>query len=428
MARSTGAFIGTFLESHLAEPPDPDGGFSSGADTIYSFRLEEAFKGQLGEPGDIVEVHAPFSGASCGIEAQQGETYGLFLRTRESDQAWMSSLCEQVSPATMREAASPLPEPNGEGPVKMVVGGSFGEAQVMGLDSRGRTLGYGYGGMDVFHVDVCPGGDRALEIGRDSGQPHLFVRDLSTYDTVREWSLPYGRGSDNPRQDPAALDCRSSSGRRAVIFSTNYNEPESRSLVLKIDGREASTLHEGTGRSATFSSRHLYMQEGSFGKDLTRLSLRSGETERIATLPRKYSSALALSPDEKHLAGIAYPDYEEIEEKSTLFYTVDISGDRSTVRTRPLVTAEMYGFPSWLSSRRPVVFMSYPGPSSVYNLRLRSVARFERWPANEPVIVGRRAFGTGYDGSLFSVRLPDGEVRKVRNLPSPVTWALDEVP
>ena len=426
-AASEAAFVGTFVESRPAEPPDPGGGFSSMDDTIYSFRLDEEYKGELGEPGDIVEVHAAADGASCGLEAQTGQDYGLFLEVREGDGVWTSSLCSQVSPQTMREAASPLPAPTGEGPLKMIVGGSFGDAQVMGLDARGRTLGYGFGGSDVVQVDVCPGGETALEIAQDYPErPHLFVRDLSTFRTVRELAMPYGRGSDNPRQDPSALDCRSSGGRRAIVFSTSYNEPEARSLVLDIEGRDADVLYEGTGRSATFSSRHLYMQEGTFGRDLVKLSLRTGRAEKIASLPRKYSGTLALSPDEKRLAGIAYPDYEDIETKPTLFYTVDVSGGRSTVRTRELFTGESYGFAGWMSSRRPVVFMRYPGPSSVFNLRLRTVARFPRWPANEPAILGRKAFGAA-DGFLYKVRLPAGEVRRVRRLPSPVTYTMEAV-
>lgn len=427
-AAAEGAFVGTFIDSRPAEPPDPAGGFSSMDDTIYSFRLDEEYKGELGEPGDVVEVHSAADGASCGLEAQTGQDYGLFLEVRESDGVWTSSLCSQVPPRTMREAASPLPEPNGEGPLKMLVGGSFGEAQVMGLDARGRTLGYGFGGSDVFQIDVCPGGERALEIAQDYPErPHLFVRDLSTFRTVRELAMPYGRGSDNPRQDPSALDCRSRTGRRAVVFSTSYNEPEARSLVLEIEGRDAEVLYQGTGRSATFASRHLYMQEGTFGRELVRLSLRTGRTQQVASLPRKYSGTLALSPDERRLAGIAYPDYDDIETKPTLFYTVDVSGGRSTVRTRRLVTGEANASAAWLSSRRPVVFMEYPGPSKVFNLRLRTVARFGRWPAREPAIVGHRAVGTGWDGSLYKVRLPGGEVRRVRRLPSPVTYTLEAV-
>lgn len=325
--QAEGAFVGTFLESHLAEPPDLDGGFSSGDDTIYSFQLDEEYKGELGDPGDVVEVHSAFDGASCGLEVQQGEQYGLFLEIRQEDAVWTSSLCSQVTPKTMREAASPLPEPTGKGPVRLLVGGSFGEAQVMGLDRRGRTLGYGFGGSEVTSMDVCPGGERALEIAGTYRQPpHLFVRDLDSFRTVRKMELPYGRGNEFSRQDARAVDCRSKNGRRAIVFSTNDREPNARSLVMKLTGRKNRILHEGSGRSATFGAHHAYLQEGAFGRDLVRLGLKTGNTRPIARLPRRHSTATVLSPDGKRLAGIAFP-HTKTSRRSRLSSTPSTCGE-----------------------------------------------------------------------------------------------------
>ncbi len=426
-ARADGAFIGTFLEKHLAEPPDPNGGFSSGDDTIYSFRLDEEYKGELGEPGDIVEVHSAFSGASCGLETQEGRQYGLFLQRRD-DGAWSSSLCSQTSPEEMREAASPLPAPTGEGPLRMLVGGSFGDAQVIGLDSRGRTLAYGYGGTDVYRMDVCPGGRRALEIGQTYPEPpHVFVRDLSTFEVVREVELPYGRRQRYPRQDPTAFDCRDRLGRRVVIFSTDYREPEAKSLLLKIAGRTGTILHTGTGRSATFVGRYVYLQEGRWGRDLVRVSLRGGAERPVIKLPARFSSVLVASPDGEKLAGIASPAWDRMETDATDFYIVDVSARRATLRTRSLGSGEIYGYPGWMNARRPVAFMSSER-GRVFDLRLRTVSRFGRWNAYQPTIIGRAAFGTGYDAELLKVRLPDGEVRKVRDLPSPVAYSVVKVP
>src|SRR5688572_15221877 len=78
-AQADAAFVGTFVEKHLAEPPDPSGEFTSADDTIYTFVLETEYKGELGDPGDTVEVHSAFSGASCGLEVHEGESYGFFL-------------------------------------------------------------------------------------------------------------------------------------------------------------------------------------------------------------------------------------------------------------------------------------------------------------------------------------------------------------
>ena len=430
-ARADAAFVGTFVEKHLAEPPDPDGGFNSGDDTIYTFVLETEYKGELGNPGDTVEVHSAFAGASCGLEVVEGESYGFFLEAREPDMVWASNLCRQTSPEMMAEAASPLPEPDGEGPVRMVVGGSFGAAQLIGLDAEARTLGYGMGDTDVYRLDVCPGGERAVELGRPAPYPeppHLFVRDLSTYETVGEIALPFGRVQQWRRLDPQDVQCRDNLGERAVVFATNYNEPEAKSVLLAVEGNGGAPIHEGTARSATFAGRSVYLQTGNWGRDLVKVNLATGAVRSVARLPGLYSSRLALSPDRDRLAGLAYPDYRDERQKPVRFYTVDVSGGRATIRIKAFSTPELFGEPGWMSARRPIAFISYPGPSQVFDLRLRTVARFGVWETQDTVMAGRTAWGTGYDGALYKVRLPDGDVVKVRDLPSPVAGPLDVVP
>lgn len=127
---SDAAFVGRLVERR-------DG---SGGAAILTFSVERAVKGKL---GSRVDVRTPSSGASCGIEAPLGERVGLFL-TREGG-AWIGSLCKQVSPDDLLAAARPLPAPNGRGAPAMWVGGRFGKARVLALDTRGRTLAYGYG-------------------------------------------------------------------------------------------------------------------------------------------------------------------------------------------------------------------------------------------------------------------------------------------
>lgn len=419
-----GAFVGTFVESHPVEPNPTN----SGADTIYTFTLDEEYKGELGEPGDLVEVHAPLSGASCGIEAEPGEAYGLFLRLRD-DGAWSSSLCSQVSPETMREAASPLPEPTSDGPVRLVAGGSFGDTQTMMLDARGRTVAYGAGELEVSYVDPCEGGKRVLEVGRLYPDPYrLVVRDIASGRVVRSIALPFGRGQRFRSLWIGGLHCMSENGRRAVVFATNQREPEAKSILLKVTGREKRVLHEGTGRSVTFGSGVAYLQQGDWGRDLIRVSLRSGAERSLIELPGRFSTELALSPDGAKLGAIAAPAWDRMEEKPTRIYTVDLSGGRATLRTRSLGTGERYAYLEWLSDRRLVMFTSYPDQSRVFNLRLRAVARFGRWGAQEPALVGRTAYGVDWDGRLLRVKLPDGDITAVRRLPSPVVFDLEALP
>ena len=404
-----GAFVGTFVESHPVEP-NPN---NSGADTIYTFLLDEEYKGELGDPGDVVEVHAPLSGASCGIEAAPGEQYGLFLRVRESDGAWSSSLCSQVPPETMREAASPLPAPTSDGPVRFVAGGSFGDTQTVLLDAEGRTVGYGSGDRDVTHVTGCRGRARILELSQSYRErPVLVVRDVSSLDEVRTVELPIARSLW-----VAGLHCLSESGRRAVVFAANGSGD---GVLLAVDGRDVDVLREGSETSAAFAGRRAYMERG---RDLVRVSLRTGASRHVATLPGEYSSELVVSPDRTKLAGVAYPSYERSDDKPSRLFVVDLSSGR--VRSTSLGTGERDAHVRWPSRSRIAMFVAYPDASRVYDLDLEVRARFGRWEGHRTAIVDGTAYGVDYDGRLWSVDLPNGTPAVSRRLPSPLVYDLE---
>lgn len=421
-ARAEGAFVGTFVESHPVEP-NPS---SSGADTIYTFILDEEYKGELGEPGEPVEVHAPLSGASCGIEARPGQQWGLFLEVRESDGAWTSNLCSQVSPETMREGASPLPAPTSDGPVRMVAGGSFGDAQTMMLDARGRTVGYGKGDLDVTQVAGCRGAARVLEVGWTYPEPPVVVvRDLSSLDVVRRIELPVGRGQRYRGMYVGDLQCLSRDGRQAVVFASNQGDRSAKSVLLRIDGDDVDVVHEGTARSATFGVGVVYLQQGTWGRRLTRVSTRTWTERAMLRLPGTFSSALALSPDGSKLAGVAFPEWERMDEDPARVYIVDLAKGR--VRTQSLGTGERQANVLWLSGSRVVMFVAYPDASRVYDLRLRVQRRFGRWDANATTIVDRVAYGVDWEGRLIKANLPAGAPEVVRRLPSPTVYDLAPV-
>jgi hypothetical protein len=421
--RADGAFVGTFLESHPVDPTPT----SSDADTVYTFVLDEEHKGELGEPGDTVEVHAPLSGASCGLETQTGEQYGIFLYVRETDGAWESSLCSQVSPQTLRQGASPLPPPTSDGPVRMIAGGSFGDAQTMFLDARGRTVGYGGGeNREVVHVAGCKGGARALEVALTyPDPPSLFVRDLSSFEVVRSVELPVGRGTRFGGLSVDALHCLSAGGARSVVLATDYGEARAKSALLSVDGDDVEVIHEGTARGAAFTDEAAYLQAGKWGRRLTRVSLRTGAARSVAHLPPRFSSELVVSPDETMLAGIAYPPYDRRDEEPSVVYVVGLAD--GSVRTRSLGTEDRDAHVLWLSRKRVVMFVAYPDASRVLDLRLRTRARFGRWNAQGTAIVGTTAFGVDYEGRLLEVDLPDGTPGVARRLPSPTVYDLAAV-
>ncbi|HEX2294024.1 MAG TPA: hypothetical protein VHN37_01810 [Actinomycetota bacterium] len=419
-ARSDGAFVGTFLESHPVDPTPT----SSDADTVYTFLLDEEYKGELGEPGDTVEVHAPLSGASCGLETATGEQYGIFLYVRESDGAWTSNLCSQVAPETMREGASPLPAPTSDGPVRMVAGGSFGDTQTIALDRNGRTVGYGAGDSEAIHVSGCRGGARSVEVALRSHPepPVLVVRDLSSLDAVASVELPFGHRQRYRNLSVAGVHCAARDGRKAFVFGTDYGGPEAEGVLLAVDRGDVDVVHEGTGRSATFAGGSAYVQQGRWGRRLTRVSLADGGARGVVRLPGRYSTELAASPDRTMLAGIAYPSYERMDERPARLYVVDVA--RRRVWTRSLGTGERSAHVLWLSNRRIAMFVAYPDASRVYDLRLHVRARFGRWPAHASAVVGDTAYGVDYDGRLWEVDLPSGTPRVSRRLPSPLVYDL----
>src|SRR5688500_12846371 len=98
---SDGAFIGTLL----SQTPDPGQEGSS----IYTFTVSEEIKGTFEE---TVEVHSASNGAACGLEVPIGGETGLLLTL--VNQQWYSSLCQQVAPEDLRDAAQALPQPDGE--------------------------------------------------------------------------------------------------------------------------------------------------------------------------------------------------------------------------------------------------------------------------------------------------------------------------
>ena len=96
LAEMDGAFVG-----ELVARKDPTGFPMGGSDTsVFTFRVTESFKGNLGE---LVDVESSSYGASCGLEVTEGEQIGLFLE--KEPERWTSLLCLQVEPQDLRAAA-----------------------------------------------------------------------------------------------------------------------------------------------------------------------------------------------------------------------------------------------------------------------------------------------------------------------------------
>jgi hypothetical protein len=412
---SDAAFIGEFISRREANPPKPGEPVSSARPMIYTFRLQEEAKGEFGE---TVEVESAADGASCGLEVEPGESYGLLLYTSESG-GWTSGLCSQMTPEDLREAARGLPAPDGEGPPKMLVGGSFGPATTISLDDQGRTLAYGYGEGDVIQLSVCPGSGRFAEVSAYyDRKPLLVIRDTKTMDVISQDELPLGNGYRG--QQPQALLCRDSAGAGTIVVSHNYNTKRPKSFIWSVTGKAARKLDTGTASQVKVVGDLIYMREGAKGRTLSYFDPDTGERVRVASVPR--AAGLGVSPDGNFVAGISGNSHSKI----TL---ADLSGKEPRIRKRTL-GSYMSGDILWLDS---TTLAMMPGgydnsEIKVFDTRLNELKTVPgEWYTIESVLVGERAWGVGW-GALYRAELTEGPAEMIRRLPTEVTYTLAPVP
>jgi hypothetical protein len=392
LAEVDAAFVGTLVEKKVLESTR----------TVNTFRVEEALKGELGE---TVDVH---SGSACGLEVRKRATVGIFLT--QSAGSWRSGLCDQVDPDDLRAAAAPPPEPQGTGPIAMLVGGSFGDARVLAVDIAGRTVGYGRGNGAVFYLSVCPGSQRAVEIV--DGE-RLAVRNLGSLHVERERALPFGR-----LRKPVAVLCRDRAAGDVLVFSTNHKEPERSARLLHVTPSGVRTLWKGTALGAWLGRCSAYLVTGTSPNEIVRLDFDSGRTRLLRSVPRGIYGSLAPSPDGTMLAAVA----------PSRVVLLDLNARPARVRTvrSGAGAAEVV----WIDDGR-LAWLPKDGEDAdarVYDTDLRPLSRFGGWGAADSVLLGHDAFGLGPLGEVLTAPLPHGPVRAVQRLPSPEVYVIVALP
>jgi len=421
LAGADAAFVGVYLDRRPA--PGSGGGLGS---SIYSFRVQEVVKGSLDQQVDVVSSS---SGASCGIEATPGQILGLLLY--RSSGVWTSNLCRQMSPARLRDAARPLPAPDGSGPPAFAVTGRFGDFSALALDRRARTLAYGSGTGDAYALAACPGGTRTVEMTRD-GPWRLVVRGLPRLGVLRRVTLPFTRSQN---LWPEALLCRDSTASGVYVFASNYGSTSGRrpatSHLLLVRGQRVSTVHRGTAVYASFAGGgKAFLNEGLGGRDIVSVALPSGRESRVARVPRG-TGPLRMSPDGKRLAGVAYSAPIGRSPPPSRVVLIDLSRKPARVRTAALTSANVTGTVSWLSPAR-FVFLPDGGESDfvrIYSTSLRVLERgkLSSWWARDAVVVNGVAYGLAGE-FILRAALPAGPVVRIRTLPSPQTYRLVALP
>ena len=417
LRRADAAFVGVLLKKEPKQPPGRIG--SSSGTTVNTFRVEDSVKGRF---PSTVAVEAAESGASCGIEVEVGERAGLLLDRR--DGMWKSDLCSQLTPAELRAAARPLPRPDGRGAAAMVVGGGFGEARTIALDSRGRTLAYGLGAGDTAGLAACPGGRAVAElvvggIWSPTGRAHvrLAIRSLPRLRRIRYVSVPQ-RLLNLQKQQVLAFRCGDAKGGEVVVLARRTIEGVPNATTLfRARGRSFTMLYKGFARSGAIGSRAAYLGEGPGGRSLVRFDLRSGARRLVATIPAE-TDYLTLRADGRYLAGA----------NLVRGRIVRVRLANGGVRTTRVPVQDHGGTLAW-TPRGRLLFLPGPiGDGHVFDDSLRRIARVRNWGGSFAAVRGGTIYGISFNGAVGGGPLPRGPVRFLRQLPGRQVYAVAATP
>lgn len=405
-AEADGAMIGTVVSRR---PATDENGEPSPSRDVVTFRVDEAFKGDLGE---TVDVYTSSQESTCGLSIEEGHQLGLLMSYGESSGTWGASACDAIDPDELRRAAAPLPEPDGRGRARVLVGGSWGESSYMALDARGRTLGYGLGDRSGVRLEVCPGARRFLEIDPGRRGWRIALRSMRSNRLIETTRIPSsaGPGAGAPVH---AIACGGPSGRAILVARIRYEEGDRWGRIERVRGRERERLYSGQLHDAVFPGYGVaYLQRG--GRIIA-LDLSSELLTRVAWFRPRWPRGLEVSPDGTRLATLIGPDV----------FVADLTADTAFGRD---VRPERYARVAWMDDDRLVLFPEeYGGRVAVLHADRGRPRLIEgEWFGDVNVVSGGFAYGLT-DHLLSRVGLPDGPVEHVRSFDSPEIGSLTAV-
>jgi hypothetical protein len=397
--RSDGAFVGVYVGRTEVDEQT----------AIYSFEVETAVKGTIGTE---IDVRSASNGASCGLEIGIGQRIGLLMDVAD-DGAWTSALCSQMDPKVLLKAAEPLPEPDGVGPVRYVVGGNLGENRLMALDRKGRTLGYGEGDGYTQDVDVCAGAERVVEAAVVDRKAQIVVRELPSLDVVRTITLAETRRPWIPH-----AECLSANGGRVLAFERH----KAQYWLHAITGASDTVVWHGHVRDVLVQDGRAFVVEG---RELSEVDVADGSRTHLSTLPA-HVQGITLSPDGSMLAGFLFGPGNGASQEPSRVVSVRLS-DGTTKRYE--LTDHAFGDVVWVNATTIAYLPGGSDDQHVWLLQassMRAVGGFDGWYSAASVVVGGAAFGVGW-GQLARASLDGGDVRLVRAFDGPETFVLDVV-
>lgn len=438
LENGSAAFVGKLI--HKEEPEvSASGTIYTGSDVTYTFEIEQVLKGDLGES---VEVESPLDGAACGFEVAEGQRIGVVLR-REGG-VWKGGLCSTVPADALIRASQPIPPPDGEGPVAMLIADPTSEAAVIALDTEGRVLAYLEGETDreVQMLASCPGSERVVELVFEGPYPRIAVRNLRTL------AVEHVLRPDGLVPGFTAMSCTSPDGQTVLIHDTAYVQDGTKIRIMRVQGDEATIIYEAASESqdygrVAFDTEHgmAYIVDPENAFRILGVDLQSGEARVVATLiepEREFGgiSVLAVNPSGTRL--VADVTLQTPSELLDRMYVIDLTTDSASVHE---VTDETYSFTSasWISDDRVMVNGYRDGTQDTLvfdgaGTHIRTIS--DLW-LGYVVTRGDVVYGIGNQNmggpfpvfpSLFSITMPDGEPAAIRPIDSPYVGDIIAVP
>ncbi len=284
----------------------------------------------------------------------------------------------------------------------MFVGGRFGPARTLALDTKGRTLAYGMGSGNVLQHSACPGGTRVAELVQRGSGHVIAIRELPALWLVREQRLP------SREYGVASLRCVDPRGEKLALFSSG---PDARGLLSQITPRSVTTMWRGNAFYASFWKQLAYIQvHARGGTRIVAVDVRTGSSRSLGTVRADGLKELTPNAAGTLLAGDSYK--EGIGDPRLV--VIDLAHRPISARTIPLPTDPL-GSTHWISRNR----LAYTGGDAIriYTSALRLTGRVSGWTGGSSALVGGTVFGPDQNRALVSASLPSGPVRVVRRLP-----------
>jgi hypothetical protein len=417
LAEYPAAFVGTLV--------DVSGqigvAFSSDADTVYRFEVEEWVKGDL---GDFVDVHSAADGGACGIEVGIGNRAGVFLSVENGQ--LHSSLCSTIDADVLLAGAEPLVV-GAPGPGILLASGNIGGYNYVVLNAEGGIVAGINGPFNEpfeqpWQFSVCPEDNVLVELWSRG----LVVRDLTDLSIIRQVDL----GEYTNTMSFSAMRCVSEDGSQILLAGEEWNGNNPTFSLFRVTDTVDVGAELPPGQ-VWLSDNFAVISDYDSGA-VSVYDFDSAETTTLHEIAEKsegdYISSAAISPDGATIV-LAESRYDTATGTgmATTLFTYRPGGDMTE---RAEFTGEVWWI-DWLDSGRMAVNGSAGESGStsaiVFNPQLEVLFEIEGFQGSELAVINEKMYAVS-GGTIVSADLADGSAWPLATLPTQFLGSIVALP